>query len=316
MDPAGYARLRSPSRQESTSMLKLAKKLVVGLVAVLVVLVVGVYGLSGMKLSKDYTDVAGHPLILPAEADEVAEGRRLLEIYHCTGCHGEDLGGTEFIDNPIMGRIHTPNLTTGRGGVAVRYGPSDWERAIRHGVRPDGSGLVIMPSEDYGELSNQDLGRMVAWLEQSPPVDREPPSRRIGPMPRALLSTGVFALAPEFEHHAEAVVEAIAREATAEFGRYIGRTCSGCHGVTFAGGVEIEPGTPPSANLTPHPTDGIGSWSLEDFERAMRTGVRPDGRELDAMMPWRAFAQFDAVEIEALWTYLQSLDPVADAPDD
>ena len=289
------------------------KRLGLGLVALAILCVALVYGLSAREASVDYSAIPGHPLILPAEESEVAEGGRLLEIFHCTGCHGDDMGGAVLIDQPVFGTLFSSNLTSGEGGVAGQYGPTDWERAIRHGVRPDGSGWLIMPSGDFGELSNQDLGRMVAYLEALPPVDRVLPPRKLGPLMRAFLVAGGIDFAPEFEHHAGPGVEAPAREATATFGRYLSTTCAGCHGADLRGGTPIEPGGPIPANLTPHPTDGLGAWSLEDFERALRTGVRPDGSELGPSMPWVAFQHFDDLEIEAIWAYLTTLPALSDA---
>jgi hypothetical protein len=66
--------------------------------------------------------------------------------------------------------------------------------------------------------------------------------------------------------------------------------------------------------LTPHPT-GLASWTYEDFVAALREGVRPDGTPLRApmdAMPEYA-AQMTEVELQALWTYLQSLPPVENA---
>jgi mono/diheme cytochrome c family protein len=293
-------------------MKRILKRSALGLVAVVVLGSALVYGLSEREEGVDYSAVAGHPLILPAEASEVAEGGRLVEIFHCTDCHGDDLGGGVMVDEWFIGTLFASNLTTGEGGVADQYDPAAWERAVRHGVRPDGSALLVMPSEDFGELSNQDLGRMVAYLRSLPPVDRSPLDRRLGPMMRGFLVAGGFDFAPEFEHHSGAGVEAPAREATATFGRYLSTTCAGCHGADLSGGDPIEPGGPIPANLTPHPADGLGAWSFEDFDRALRTGVRPDGRELEPSMPWVSFTHFDDLEVEAIWAYLTSLPALSD----
>ena len=43
-------------------------------------------------------------------------------------------------------------------------------------------------------------------------------------------------------------------------------------------------------NLTPDRETGLGSWSEADIVRAVRQGVRPDGRELAPVMPWRNYA--------------------------
>ena len=63
------------------------------------------------------------------------------------------------------------------------------------------------------------------------------------------------------------------------------------------------------SNITPHET-GIGSWTLDDFVTAMQTGVNPDGHELRPPMPWQAFVQMTPEELEALYLYFQSIEPV------
>ena len=68
------------------------------------------------------------------------------------------------------------------------------------------------------------------------------------------------------------------------------------------------PGTPPTANLTLHP-DALGTWRRDDFVRVMRTGVRPDGRVLHPMMPWREFGTMTDTELDALWAHFGTLPP-------
>lgn len=111
-----------------------------------------------------------------------------------------------------------------------------------------------------------------------------------------------------------------------ERGKYLATTmdCSGCHtpGIfsgkpdfekTLAGseiGIQI-PGLgifyPP--NLTPEET-GIGSWTEQDIVTAIRTGVRPDGRILAPIMPWRSYAALPDADARALAAYLKSLKAV------
>ncbi|HET8818373.1 MAG TPA: c-type cytochrome [Xanthomonadaceae bacterium] len=95
---------------------------------------------------------------------------------------------------------------------------------------------------------------------------------------------------------------------TAEYGAYLAQVCTGCHGTDFRGGMVMVPDTPPTANLTPHP-DAMGHWSRDDFVRVMRTGVRPDGRELHPMMPWREFGTMTDTELDALWAHFGTLPP-------
>jgi mono/diheme cytochrome c family protein len=63
-------------------------------------------------------------------------------------------------------------------------------------------------------------------------------------------------------------------------------------------------------NLTPDRETGIGAWSREEIVTAIQTGVRPDGRILAEIMPWRAFANLTKPDAMAIAAYLKSLPPV------
>ena len=63
-------------------------------------------------------------------------------------------------------------------------------------------------------------------------------------------------------------------------------------------------------NLTPDPETGLGKWSEADIVAAVRTGRRPDGREL-VVMPWRSYAALSDEDAVALAAYLNSMAPVA-----
>jgi len=66
-------------------------------------------------------------------------------------------------------------------------------------------------------------------------------------------------------------------------------------------------------NLTSDPETGLGDWSEADIVKAVRTGERPDGRELAPMMPWRSYAVLTDEDALALAAYLKSLPPVRHA---
>ena len=63
-------------------------------------------------------------------------------------------------------------------------------------------------------------------------------------------------------------------------------------------------------NLTPDNETGLGSWSRDEIVTAIQTGVRPDGRILAPIMPWRAFAGLTKSDAGAIANYLKSLRPV------
>ena len=62
-------------------------------------------------------------------------------------------------------------------------------------------------------------------------------------------------------------------------------------------------------NLTPDKT-GLGAWTNEQIVAAIRTGMRPDGRQLAPTMPWRDFATLTDADAMAIASYLKSLKPV------
>lgn len=64
-------------------------------------------------------------------------------------------------------------------------------------------------------------------------------------------------------------------------------------------------------NLTPHPETGLGKWSENDIIKAVRAGVRPDGRQLAPAMPSHAYSKLTDADAKALAGYLKSLKPVA-----
>ena len=111
--------------------------------------------------------------------------------------------------------------------------------------------------------------------------------------------------------------------ASAEAGRYlaVAGNCQTCHtapgGAAFAGGLRFETpfGTMYSTNISQDEATGIGSWSFEDFHKAMRVGVRPDGAHLYPAFPYPSFAKLTDEDIASLYLYMKTLEPVpADAP--
>ena len=112
----------------------------------------------------------------------LARGQHLVEIG-CADCHGADLSGKAVIDEPPLASIYASNLTAGQGGIGQSYtNDADWVRAIRHGIRPDGTPLLVMPSQVYYYYSDEDVAAIVAYAKKVAPVDNELPVRdSLGP---------------------------------------------------------------------------------------------------------------------------------------
>ena len=65
-----------------------------------------------------------------------------------------------------------------------------------------------------------------------------------------------------------------------------------------------------STNITPDPDTGIGKWTEEQFARALREGVRPDGAHLYPAFPYTAYTKLSDEDVSALWAYMKVIKPV------
>jgi mono/diheme cytochrome c family protein len=282
------------------------------LAAVFVLALVGagvVYAASERRLRRTY-DTTVDSVRVPTDAASIARGEHLVRhVIDCTLCHGEDLGGAVYSSSPAIGTVAGPNLTRGKGGLGADYADMDYVRAIRLGVRRDGRSLIVMPSEVFTRLSQQDLGAVIAFLRQVPPVDRDVPKSDFGPVGRALLAAGKMNILVAGKTPRITPPVSVPSDTTAAYGKYIADIsgCHGCHGYGLSGGpVAGPPGLPPASNLTPA---GIGTWTEVDLSRALREGRRPDGSQLDEFMPWKVFRGMTDAEIHAIWLYLKSVPP-------
>jgi mono/diheme cytochrome c family protein len=218
-----------------------------------------------------------------------------------------------MIDAFPIGRLLGPNLTAGTGGKTAGYLVADWDRSVRHGVLPDGRPSV-MPAGDFQLMTDQELSDIVAYIESIPAVDNVVPPPSFGPLGRLLVATGQLPVPADgiVDHALTHQRVPPPAEVSVAFGRHLAGTCAGCHGENLAGGPISggDPSWPPAGNLTPH-ADGLANWGYADFLAAMRSGVRPDGSALREPMTFimPGAQAMTEVELEALWTYVQSLPP-------
>ncbi len=103
-------------------------------------------------------------------------------------------------------------------------------------------------------------------------------------------------------------------------GEYLSRAgdCVACHtakgGKPFAGGLPMETpiGTIYSTNITPDKGTGIGNYSFEDFDKAVRHGIAKSGDTLYPAMPYPSYARVTEDDIRALYAYfMHGVEPVA-----
>ena len=274
-------------------------------VAFLVLYTIGTVKWNSMR-GKDY-EVSVEKISIPTDQASIARGEHIATIYMCRDCHTETLSGqSESVPGLIT--LSFPNLTSGAGGVGATNTDEDWVRAIRHGVGHDGRGLILMPSRVWYYISDEDLGALITYLKSLPPRDNELPKAELGPLGRVMMTLGQLppeASVPDvivIDHEGSRPV-APQPGVTVEYGLYLARTCTLCHGPQLNGQTIFDGSV--ALNLTPG--GEMKGWSGEDFITTMRTGVTPNGHQLKDVMPWKYFGQMTDDELKAVWMYLQSL---------
>lgn len=240
-------------------------------------------------------------------------------IMACGNCHsptGLSASNLEFTGRLVEEQpdyaAYAPNLTS--AGAIAAWSDAAIGRAIREGVRPDGSLIgPPMPIPLYRGLSDSDLAAIVAFLRTLPPVE--------SPVP----ASDYRGLRPRSYGPPVGSVADVPRGPTAQYGAYLAgpvMACLDCHtplgpegpmldtalgqgGRTFRGpwGVSVAP------NITPSP-DGLGNASDAAIVAMVKYRVRPDGHLLGPPMPYANYLRLTEEDEAALIAYLRTLPPL------
>lgn len=253
-----------------------------------------------------------------ASAASVERGDYLVNtIMACGSCHtpfgpaGFDatkaLSGRLVEETPAFTAI-APNLTP--AGHIADWSDAELAKAIREGIRPDGSLIgPPMPFEVYKGISDDDLNSIVAYLRTLPAVENDPGKSAYNiPLPPAY--------GPPIEN-----VASVPEGVTVEYGQYLAGPlghCIVCHTkfdaqgmaqfdtLLGAGGNEFHGpwGTVVAANITPF---GLGDYTDEQVITLITKGERPDGTKLTGPMAFPLYAQMKREDLEAIVLYLRAL---------
>lgn len=303
------------------------KKLLIALAILVVLVVAGVPAYFYLA----YPKMRPAPeMKAPATPEAIARGKYLAEaMTGCPACHSplqdrpgefprEDLlyaGRAWPEDSGFPGTIVAPNITPDRETGIGEWTDGEIARAIREGVSRDGRPLFpFMNYPEYRNLTDEDVLAIVAYLRAQKPIRRDVGRTRLdfpvgmmirtvprpldGP-PRGLPASGV------------------------ERGRAMMKImlCGECHtprddrgnpvpGKELAGGAPFAGsfGTVYAANITPHPSAGIGAYSDDDLRRVFREGKNRAGRDL-WVMPWSVTRNLTDEDLEALIAALRDVTP-------
>lgn len=250
-----------------------------------------IYSSSERIIHKKYDT----PLVaigVPTDSISIAEGERLAHISGCFGCHGSLLEGQVWVDDLSRGRLVAPNLPQ----VAREYSPAELARVIRGGVRPNGEGVISMPSPMFYHLTDIAVSRLIAFLRTAPVADGLRYDFRAGWGFRLAMVRGIRILQPEIiAEMGPRMAEPAPGDAVA-LGAYIAQTaCTECHGEQLEGDW--------GPNLVV-----IEAYTPDEFARFLATGVATGGRELPVMsgVARGRFSYFREAEVVALDAFLRA----------
>lgn len=311
-------RLQGTCQQRWGARMKpIVKKVLLGATFVLgsAIAGVGIYAASkvaAFDASMEHVyDIPVPTVARSSEPSVLARGKHLVEsIGACAtaDCHGTDLGGGKTLQMGPLGTLSGPNLSN---GLLTAYSDGELARLLQYGVKRDGRSVRLMPVQEISWLPEADVVAMVSYLRTVPPVDRPNGPMVVKPLAKILDRRDEIAFDVARRTSAAKREIAPAPSATAEYGRFMAKLCSGCHGEHLSGGRI--PGAPPSlpipSNITLHET-GLKGWTYDDFLTLLNTGRRKNGLALNPFMPYEAWAKFDDAEKKALWAYLQSVPPL------
>jgi mono/diheme cytochrome c family protein len=288
------------------------RRSVAGVAALLAVAVVAlaVAVLLGERKRDRHVAVVVAPVAYRDDAAGIECGGYLFRSRGCAECHGAAGAGHVLIDDDAGMLVRAPNITPAAGSVVAAYTPSDWVRTIRHGVKPDGRPVLIMPSEDYNRLTDADLAAIVAYVRQLPHAPGASGLVRF-PLPvKVLYSVGLMRDAAEKIDHRLPPAEPVAEGVSAAHGAYVANGCIGCHRAGLAGGkiAGVPPSWPAAARLAPGEGSVLPRYrDAQAFAAMLKTGKRPDGSAVSPVMPFASLRELSEVDTQALYLYLTTM---------
>ena len=261
-----------------------------GVAFLLLLILTPLYAVSSAELGRQWpTDKVA--LVSAAGPEAVARGARLARLFGCVDCHGADLRGAKYFDDPMIARLWSANLTL----LTRTWSDADFAAVLRTGVSPQGRGLINMPSFALQRMNDQEMADVIAYLRSLPAGGPVRPRPSVGPIGRVGLITRQYQTQPGM------VADARRRplpDLGPQFalGRALARACVECHGPDLKGDKMI-----PAPDLLI-----AASYSVPEFERLLRTGIAANHRRLPLMSD-SAPKRFNVLthdEIAALHAYL------------
>src|SRR5216683_3834654 len=254
-------------------------------------------------------------------AETIARGKALTEAADCASCHTADpakpLAGGKKIDTPFGG-IYSPNLTPDRDTGLGAWSDEEFYRALRYGVRRDGSLYYpAFPYPNFTKMIRDDLLAIRAYLATLTPVQNSPPPPELRwPLNYRVVMRGwnwLFFRPGIFEPDQQKSPEWNRGGYLVEGAAH----CGGCHtpknmfgaskrGRAF-GGAPVQGWFAP--RLDSAERSGLKSWSVDDIVEYLQSGRngRSHAGKLMAEVVVNSTSKMSDADVRAIAVYLKGL---------
>lgn len=278
-------------------------------------------------------------MTVEATPERIARGEYLANhVTVCIDCHssrdwsrfsGPIVEGTEGMGGDVFdqrlgfpGSFYAKNITP--EGIG-RYTDGELFRVITTGVSKEGDALFpIMPYHYYGQLDEEDIKSIIAYIRQLKPIRNEVPASKAD-FPMNFIINTIPAKAKLAKRPAESDV--------VNYGKYLvtASSCIECHtpvnkgkiipGEEFSGGREfpLPDGTIiRSSNITPDKATGIGTITEDQFVATFRSksdsatlARKMQPGEPNTIMPWTMYGSMKEEDLKAIYAYLRTIPAIS-----
>jgi len=269
-----------------------------------------------------------------AAAAGLSHGEYVARLGNCVACHsipeGEPLAGGLKMNVPMLGNIYTTNITPDAATGIGDYSFEDFDRAMRFGVKKDGSRMYpAMPYPSYAKMSEQDMRALYDFImnDVAPVNAPNQPSDIPGWKDMARMGMGIWnLLTMDDDPYAADSSQSDDWNRGAYIVQGLGH-CGACH--TPRGLLMQEKGLDEgdSAFLSGAPLDhwsasslngdvnsGLGRWSEDDIAEFLGSGHNRFGTAFGTMVEVlnNSTQHMSEADLRGMAVYLKSLPPVAE----
>ncbi len=307
---------------------KVIKFLVLLIGIVLLLLICGVSYIYFSGIPKYAHEKPNYSVTVTPE--KVERGKKLALIL-CAHCHMNPetrlLTGTRMLEAPKeFGTIYSQNITQDK-----TYGIGNWTDGeilylLRTGIKRDGQYAPPYMAK-LPLMADEDLESIIAFLRSDDPMVAAAAVPDT-PCEPSLLTKFLTRVAFKPLPMPAQKIPMPDTTNPVEHGKYLvfSLDCYSCHSADFKTMNVLEPEKSPgymgggnkllnmegetilSANITPDKETGIGNWTLEQFDRALRSGLKEG--EAALRFPMVPFPQLDDTEVKAIFEYLKTIPPI------